>query len=487
MATHRAIAGRPFAVPQLGHSGLSVVPSRGDRLRPRRAVKWNRFPSQALFDEMDVLCKGFSGPIGSGKSKALVHEAIKLAHINPGVLGLIGSPTYRLLTDSTLVELLNTLDEQEIPHKFHKSSFSVRLHEPGTTILLRSLEEPERLRAMNLGWFGIDELSYCKEAAWTRLEGRLRHPLAKTKRKFGVWTPKGRDWVWRRFISSRAIDGYHCVMARPYENRAILDVAPDFYSNLEKSYDEKFFRQEVLGEYVDMGSGAVYHSFRAEENVRSCDYDPRLPLIWTLDFNLNPMTSVLAQQQEFYGHKTVNVLREIILPGSNVPEMCRAFVRRTEDWQGALNRPLDVRVYGDAAGGGGHASTGDSSWTVLKRVMQTYSDRYDCKYLYDRKNPEQFDRVTAVNGMLCSFAAPGRDYSGKLESGARKLFVDPSCKELIQDFEDVNWKVDAHGNSFYELDKRDPKRTHISDALGYYIWVEFGLKGKVRISAKSGF
>ncbi len=40
------------------------------------------------------------------------------------------------------------------------------------------------------------------------------------------------------------------------------------------------------------------------------------------------------------------------------------------------------------------------------------------------------------------------------------------CRELLADLEDVNWKVDAHGNTYAELDKRDPKRTHVSDALG---------------------
>jgi len=38
--------------------------------------------------------KGFSGPIGAGKSQALCHEAIRLTYLNPGRPGLIGAPTY---------------------------------------------------------------------------------------------------------------------------------------------------------------------------------------------------------------------------------------------------------------------------------------------------------------------------------------------------------------------------------------------------------
>jgi hypothetical protein len=49
-----------------------------------------------------------------------------------------------------------------------------------------------------------------------------------------------------------------------------------------------------------------------------------------------------------------------------------------------------------------------------------------------------------------------------------KLFIDPKCKGLIQDLEEVTYKPDSR-----VIDKdRDPKRTHLSDALGYLIWEE---------------
>jgi hypothetical protein len=39
----------------------------------------------------------------------------------------------------------------------------------------------------------------------------------------------------------------------------------------------------------------------------------------------------------------------------------------------------------------------------------------------------------------------------------------------------VHWKTDAHGNPLGEIDKSDPARTHVSDALGYMIAKEFGM------------
>jgi hypothetical protein len=55
------------------------------------------------------------------------------------------------------------------------------------------------------------------------------------------------------------------------------------------------------------------------------------------------------------------------------------------------------------------------------------------------------------------------------------LVMDPRCKELIKDFEQVSYKADSG-----VIDKeRDPKRTHLSDALGYLIWREMRPKAPV--------
>ena len=49
----------------------------------------------------------------------------------------------------------------------------------------------------------------------------------------------------------------------------------------------------MLGEYLDMYSGSVYHAF-SSENVRKCHFNPALPLIVSLDFNVNPMSGLVA-------------------------------------------------------------------------------------------------------------------------------------------------------------------------------------------------
>jgi hypothetical protein len=57
--------------------------------------------------------------------------------------------------------------------------------------------------------------------------------------------------------------------------------------------------------------------------------------------------------------------------------------------------------------------------------------------------------------------------------------VDPKCKELIRDLEDVTWQLDSTGAVTSEINKSDKNRTHTSDALGYFIYQAFPLNGKI--------
>ena len=234
----------------------------GDGIR-LRGIEYSPLRSQKKFHESAARFKGFSGPIGSGKSQALCQEALKLSYLNPGRTGLMGAPTYPMLRDATQTAFLEILVRNGIPHEWNRAENFIRMGETRSRILFRAVEEFERLRGTNLAWFGLDELTYTSEPAWLRLEGRLRDPKASRLCGFGVWTPKGFDWVYRRFVAAR-VEGYEMVRANPFENRFLLDSVPDYYERLKSSYDARFYQQEVLGEYLGMNAGRVYLRVRPE-------------------------------------------------------------------------------------------------------------------------------------------------------------------------------------------------------------------------------
>jgi len=356
---------------------------------------------------------------------------------------LVGAPTYPMLRDATLVSFLEFLNAYGLPYEFNKSESVLLMKDTESRIYFRAVDEFERLRGTNLAWFGLDELSYTAEEAWLRLEGRLRDPQATRLCGFGVWTPKGFDWVYKRFIRD-CVSGYEVVLARPFENRFVLDKVPDFYERLKSSYDSKFFEQEVLGEYLNVQSGVVYQGFNRGRNLRPLEVDERLPLFWALDFNVDPMSSLIAQKKG----DDIMVLDEIVLSRASTEEACDEFHSRYPDHPGGLV------IYGDATGQR-LQTAGTTDYRIIKEYFLRTANKYP-KFRVPASNPSVRERIALVNTKL---------FSAKEET---HLLVHPRCKGLITDFEEVTFKPDSS-----VIDKeRDSKRTHLSDALGYLIWQE---------------
>jgi len=415
----------------------------------KRGIGYVALPSQQRFHDSEARFKGFSGPIGSGKSQALCQEALRLTVQNPGRTGLIGAPTYPMLRDATQAAFLEALDANEIPYDFNRAESFLVLRWSKSRILFRAVEEFERLRGSNLAWFGLDELTYTSEQAWLRLEVRLRDPKASRLCGFAVWTPKGFDWVYERFIA-RKVEGYETVLAGPFENRHLLEKTPDYYLRLKSSYEARFYEQEVLGQYLSMHAGKVYVAFEREGNVGEAEVDERLPLLWALDFNVDPMCSVVAQ---VYRDGRVVVLDEIVLSRASTYDACSEFLERFGSHLGGLV------VYADATGAR-MQTTGKSDLLILKDALRDYGA---VDFKIPASNPVVRERVQLMNAKLAS------------ASGERLLRVHPKCRELIRDFEQVVYK---EGSGLVDKDK-DPKRTHLSDALGYLVWQECGGRGQV--------
>jgi len=412
--------------------------------RTRELLHYEPLPSQREFHESKARFKGFSGPVASGKSRALCYEAVYLSYLNPGRQGLIGAPTYGMLRDATQTSLFEMLDEEGIPYRFNKAENTLIFDDWHSQIIFRPLEDFDRLRGTNLAWFGLDELTYSPEGAWLRLEGRLRDPEAARLCGFGVWTPKGFDWVYRKFVADR-VSGYSVVLARPQENHFLLERVPDFYERLKTSYDENFYEQEALGQYVCLRGGLVYHAFQRHEHVRKLKVNPRCPLLWALDFNVDPMSSVVVQMEG----RTAFVLEEIAMRHASTYEACEEFAKRFP------SHASGVVIYGDASGNT-QQTTGSSDYQIVRDYFKM---NYGTRPIYKvpKANPTVRERVMLVNAQL-------RSASGEIH-----LYVDEKCKELIKDFEQVSYLPDSNA-----IDKeKDRRRTHLSDALGYLLWQEY--------------
>ncbi|MEO8661106.1 MAG: hypothetical protein ABI693_21735 [Bryobacteraceae bacterium] len=353
-----------------------------------------------------------------------------------------------MLRDATQRTLIGILDQNEIPYELCKSEKSILLKDVGSRIILRSVDQFERLRGTNLAWFGLDELTYTTEPVWMRLEGRLRDPGAKRLCGFGVWTPRGHDWVYQRFVNS-PVEGYKVVVARPFENRFLLAQVPDYYERLKRSYDAGLYEQDVLGSYSANSDDSVYRAFDQIANIRPMQRDFNEPLLWSLDFNVEPMCSIVAQRFR----NEIRVIDEIVLHRSCTSDACEEFLKRYSNTQDT------VHVYGDASGHR-RQTAGTSDYDTVRQIFHRHNRRFELRV--PRSNPPVRERVALVNANL-----------GNAE-GDRRLFIDPKCRELIKDLVEVRYRSNG------EIDKsRDGARTHLSDALGYLILGE--VKPDVRL------
>jgi hypothetical protein len=436
----------------------------------KRKIRFEVLPSQLRFIESTARSKGFSGPVGSGKTYALCCQALRSAAQNPGRTGLLGAPTFPMLNDATLPTLLDLLEEHSIRYRHLKAENVLTLTGNGSKILLRSLDRYERLRGTNLAWVGIDELTYCNKEAWQRLEARVRDPLATRHQMFASWTPKGYDWVYKRFISPQdRISDHEAILASPAENHLVLSIRPDFYETLKASYDPLFYRQEALGEYLNVQSGRVYHGWSEANEDKTLRYVPSEGIAWALDFNVDPMAAVVAQ---CFGRR-VHVLGELFLRNSDTISMCERFEAAAQPfadaYESANARPLPVTVYGDATGEA-RSTSSKTDYDLIREYFRS-RNRFQLRFDYPSRNPRVRDRVNSVNAML------------KNANGDIRIRVHPDCRELITDFLEVSWK---NGATDFELDKMSDKtRTHLSDALGYLIWQVAPINGFQRVVTRN--
>jgi len=200
--------------------------------------------AQREFIESDARVTSFIAGIGSGKTRSSVLKALKQP---PNSIGMLISPTYTMLRDTMLRTFLEIA--RDLIVDFNKSDMHATLVD-GKEILFRSSDNPERLRGANLGWAGLDEVALMSRDVLDIVIGRLRLDPGY------MWfttTPKGKNHWLFDYLER---DSVHTIRARTFDNPFL----PQAYNDeLKLQYTAQFYRQEVLGEFVDFG-GSIFHA-----------------------------------------------------------------------------------------------------------------------------------------------------------------------------------------------------------------------------------
>jgi hypothetical protein len=268
-----------------------------------------------------------------GKTFLALVELIRGAW-GPGRTVWYVAPTYRQ-AKRVAWKMLKNLTRPYWASKPNETDLSIELT-AGGVIALRGADNYDSLRGNGLDFVVLDEYASMAPDAWTEV---LRPSLAdKQGRALFIGTPRGLNHFYDlfQFAQSQEADAWAAFQFTTAEGGNVP------LAELEQAaheLDERTYRQEFLATFENIGEGLVYYGFDRAQNVRQVVYDRRHPIFWSLDFNVNPMCSVLGQSVE----SVVNTLEEIILPNSNTWEACEQFKQRTEPWVRTVTRgPLKV-------------------------------------------------------------------------------------------------------------------------------------------------
>ena len=326
----------------------------------------------------------------------------------------------------------------------------------GGTICLKGADNYDALRGDGLDFLVLDEYASIAPEAWTEV---LRPALAdKQGRALFIGTLQGFNHFHDLVERAQTLPDWKAFQFTTVEGG---NVTPAELESAAQELDERTYRQEFEASFENLGVGRAYYAFDRAHNLGNLGFSPGVPLVWAIDFNMNPFCSVFAQTKG----GMVYIIDEMILPDSNTLAACEEMLNRTQKLTNG--RQLSIEVYGDATAEQRRTSASRTDWQIVKNFFGRYPDRFQATFDVPRVNPSVKDRVNLVNAQL-------RNYAGQY-----RLIVDKKCKHLIKDFEEVQWKSDPYGNTLADLNKSNSMRTHVSDAVGYFIAQEFSMRPKV--------
>lgn len=408
---------------------------------------------------------------GSGKTWILCLSALQTAINYQGGLFVLCAANPAMLNTVVVKQLTDLLDQCGIQWckgsdpPWFKSSLTSHTNvlsiENGSQFLLRSYFESgadRNLRGISCQGIFIDEGREVDEQIFDVLSATLRGGK-------GPWiirtvsTPAGHDWMYKKFVDpeTKIPDA---VIHRWQTKDNAHNLPQGYIEQLRSQMSLDLFRQEILGEFIDLGRGARVYKFESSRHVKPVSFNPSTGFLgFSMDFNISPLIGVVCLINE--PKKFIHVIDEIIMKDNGRTQtLCEMFASKY--------RPITHHVawMGDEAGGHRDTRQSESDLAIMKNTLGRYFT--SMRPLNDGRKPRVIERVNSTNAMFDP------------AMGEPRIFIDPRCKTLIEDLNNVCWDEDGSRT----IDKSDPKYTHASDALSYLCERLFGLQRSGLVTVK---
>ena len=364
-----------------------------------------------------------------GKTHLCLTEILRKARFADNGKIFYVSPTYRMSKEIMWKQLKKKVKELRWVKYINETELTLVLINNCQISLKGADKSGDNLRGVGLNFLVLDEFSDIPEEAWSEV---LR-PTISDKYVNGevlfVGTPKGvGNWSFDMYQKGKSGDPEW--QSWKFTTIEGGQVEAHEIEQAKKDLDERSFKQEYLASF-ETYSGVVYYNFDRENNVKPCKYDPQAIIHVGLDFNIDPMSACLFHLK----NNVAEFFDEIVIYSSNTDEFIDELLGRYPK-----NK---IIVYPDPASRQRKTSAGGrTDLTILTNA----GFNVKCKNTHALVR----DRINSVNSRLKNF------------DGSRNIFIDPSCKNLINSLMKQMYK---EGTNIPEKTGHD----HMVDALGYGI------------------
>lgn len=385
--------------------------------------------------------------VGTGKTSTVQFIGQRLAHLNPGVPGLIVSHNLNHVETEIIDPLIGMLKQAGTYAGRNLRLRHLYLNN-GSYVIWRGAHKPDSIDGFNAGWGLADEIRYWPEASYEKFVSRIR--VSCPWGFEGIFTTPELNWIARYFKDN---PDFHEIVARTVENEANLQ--PGFYDRLARSLSPEVYESYVNGEWMHTGGG-VFPEYDEATHASDPDlYDPHKPVHIGFDPAAQLAASVFFQHNRWcHKHQVehcVHVLDELM-----TKDLATVWV--AEQWQYRYTERLWQRgvVFYDPAGDARGTALGISDARVLE------SAGWDFQRTTDPFKRDVMTGIQAIKGKLKPYKGNPSLYFHP------RLHDDPTNRGVIRAMMESKFP-DIKGSKSDSQPIKDGHIDHARDALRYPI------------------
>jgi len=289
-------------------------------------------PKQLLFhqDAGIVKYRALFGATGSGKSFAGVAEDVYWCLRNPGIVGYIFEPTYKMI-DRIVIPTLNVLLgspfwQNPVIKDFNRGRMNIRFYNE-STLWLVSLDDPEQAEGGNLDFAHADEARLVKpeakwETAWRVIQRRLRGSAGQ-KYPVGAWvttTPNQPGSALYNFFENPKTKSPEAAVYRLHLDDNI-HLSKEFREGIKREHSGALYKRFVEGIFA--GDVAATFSFDYAEHVAKFAIPQYGDMAYGVDFGWTEPSCIVAVM--FDGDRRAFVVDEMYqnrLSDADITDKC---------------------------------------------------------------------------------------------------------------------------------------------------------------------